>query len=97
MAALTPEPTTTPTAVLQPLSANLAPTPIAIHTSELKLLKVAVAEIPDNLPEYDRHDWKHWTDADDDCQDARQEALVAESRTGPSFRTDRKCRVTSGE
>ena len=39
---------------------------------------------------------EHWTDADGDCQDARQEVLVAESRTEPAFRTDKKCRVTAG-
>ena len=62
-----------PTGVPQTPVGTAAPTPTAIHTSEVKLLKVAVAEIPDNLPHYDRDDWKHWTDADGDCQDARQE------------------------
>lgn len=61
------------------------------------VLRVMVSAIPSNLPAYDRHDWKHWTDADGDSQDVRQEFLVAESQTGPSFHTDRKCRVTSGE
>ena len=91
------EPTVPLTGVPPPPVGIAARTPTAIHTSEVKLLRVAVAEIPDNLPDYDRDDWKHWTDADSDCQDARQEVLVAESRTQPSFRTDRKCRVTSGE
>ena len=55
--------------------------------------------MPDNLPRYDRDEWKHWTDADadGDCQDARNEALVAESRTRVSYRTDRRCRVSAGE
>ena len=73
------------------------PTPTTIHTSEIKLLKVAVAEIPSNLPNYDRHDWKHWTDADGDCQDARNEVLIAESKTTVSFRTDKRCRVVVGQ
>ena len=60
-------------------------------------MRVTVSTIPSNLPTYDRHDWRHWTDADGDCQDARQEVLVAESQTVPGFRTDRKCQVTSGE
>ncbi len=59
-------------------------------------LRVTVSAIPSNLPTYDRHDWNHWTDADGDCQDARQEVLVAESQTRVGFRTDRKCRVDSG-
>ena len=38
-----------------------------------------VAEIPADIPEYDRDDWKHWTDEDGDLQDARQEVLIEES------------------
>ena len=56
-----------------------------------------MSAIPSNLPTYDRHDWKHWTDSDGDCQDARQEVLVAESQTTVSYRTDRRCRVTTGQ
>ena len=58
---------------------------------------MAVAEIPTELPAYDRDDWNHWTDSDDDCQDARQEVLVAESRSTVSYRTDRGCRVAAGQ
>ena len=48
-------------------------------------------------PDYDRDDWKHWVDADGDCQDARNEVLIAESRTAVAYRTDRKCKVEAGE
>ena len=46
--------------------------------------------------------WGHqsiqdWTDADSDCQDARQEVLVAESHGAVSFQTDRGCKVSSGQ
>ena len=58
---------------------------------------MAVAEIPTELPDYDRDDWNHWTDSDDDCQDARQEVLVAESRRAVSYRTYRGCRVAAGQ
>ena len=61
------------------------------------VLWVTIAAIPPSLPKYDRDDWKHWTDANDDCQDARNEALIAESRTAITFRTDRKCKVATGE
>ena len=56
----------------------------------MKILRVAVAEVPANLPEYDREDWKHWTDADGDCQDARDEVLVAESQVHLSYKSPPK-------
>ena len=40
------------------------------------VLTLSVANIPDDLPKYDRGDWRHWRDADRDCQNARQEVLV---------------------
>ena len=99
-ATATAPPAATPTAelpTLTPTPTSRPARPTATTTIPTSVLRVTVSTIPSNLPTYDRHDWKHWTDADGDCQDARQEVLVAESRTGPSFRTDRKCRVTSGE
>ena len=52
---------------------------------------------PGHAAAYDRHDWKHWTDSDGDCQDARDEGLIAESRTAVAYRTDGQCRVVAGE
>ena len=93
---------TTATSAPEPPSPTPTPTarparPTATPTSTATVLRVTVSAIPATLPDYDRHDWKQWTDADRDCQDARNEVLIAESRTAVAYRTDRKCRVTTGE
>ena len=51
------------------------------------------------VTEYNRHDWKHWVDADGDCQKARDEALIAESEIAVTFKSrndGRECKVTAG-
>ena len=65
-------------------------------TPEPIYLPLTIAEVSDNLPPYERSDWRHWTDEDGDCQDARQEVLVAESLDPATFRSDRQCRVIAG-
>ena len=81
---LPPAPTQTP------LPATPTPELTAIQT-------IIVAEVPDEIPEYNRSVWKHWTDGDADCQDVRQEVLIAESLVEVTFETDRECRVATGQ
>ena len=80
-------PTPVPTSTTTPA----ASTPTATNT-----LTITVAEIPAGIPEYDRGQWRHWVDEDGDCQDARQEVLIAESLEPVTYETDRECRVESG-
>ena len=91
-------PTAAPEAQPETATAQTAtpqePTATATTTT---VLRVTVSAVPATLPDYDRQDWKHWTDADRDCQDARNEVLIAESRTAVAYRTNRKCRVTTSE
>ena len=65
-------------------------------TEPATTLVITIATVPDDIPEYDRSDWRHWIDEDGDCQDARQESLVAESLVPVIFETDRECRVATG-
>ena len=54
------------------------------------------ASVPSDIPAYDRDQWGDWIDADGDCQNTRQEVLIAESTTQVTFKSARECRVASG-
>ncbi len=59
-------------------------------------ISITVAPVAHDIPDYDRGDWSHWRDEDRDCQDARQETLIAESQTPVVYESDSACRVKSG-
>ena len=92
----------TATATVVPATATTtvaaSPTPtIAAPTVNSIVLTISVSEIAADLPGYDRDDWRHWTDEDGDCQNARHETLVEESRIPVEFKDERRCQVASGE
>ena len=75
----------------------LSPTPGASPAPTGMIpLSLVVVEIPDGLPRYDRDDWRHWIDADGDCQNTRAEVLIEESAQPVTFATASGCRVTGG-
>ena len=87
-----PTPTPTPTAL-----PTEVPTSTLVPEPAPTLENLVVALIPEDLPVYNRREWRHWIDADGDCQDARQEVLIEESVGLIVFTGGDQCRVESGE
>ena len=91
-----PEPTGVPAATVTPIPVSTE-SPVAPTRSPALMLDISVAAIRDDLPDYDRDDWRHWTDEDRDCQNTRHEVLIEESRTPVEYKTNDDCKVEAGE
>jgi len=93
------EPTPTTEAKPKPTATSSPSSPTSIPTSKISTpsMELAVAEVPTDLPDYDRGDWKHWVDEDGDCQNARHEVLVHESLVDVKFKKTNNCQVATGE
>ena len=77
-------------------SVSGSPLPSDVQAVVAILEELPVAERGSEI-KYERSDWRHWVDADRDCQNTRAEALIAESLAVVAFASEENCRVTGGE
>ena len=80
----------------QPISEGLQTSSITPSMDAAPTIELGISEIPSNLPQYDRDDWKHWIDEDGDCQNARHEVLIDESLADVEFKDAKNCQVALG-
>jgi len=91
------EPAAVDGAEYEPVWGDSDPDPIADSPVPELLEKLVVTEISQDLPAYDRSDWRHWTDEDSDCQNTRAEILIRTSYASVTFTNDDECTVADGE
>lgn len=75
---------------------NVAPASAATTTAKTLMTRLLV-KTESGSTTYERSYFKHWVDADGDCQDTRVEVLVAESTVTPTYSTSRRCTVVKGK
>ena len=92
-----PTPTPLSSPATETATATSEPTPEQVIESG-RMFSITVAPAAFGFPSYDRDEWHpRWRDHDRDCQDTRQEVLVAESIGVVTFSSADECRVAMGE
>ncbi len=93
-----------PTATVAPTATEppVTPSPVPATATRVPPRAAAstlppIATIRPDLPPYNRAEWGSWIDADDDCQNTRQEVLIEESLITVTFKTTRQCDVATGQ
>ena len=93
-----PIPQITPTATPTPaILTTVTPTPIPTVPPRAStiILQLNISPADTQVP-YDRGEWKHWIDSDDDCQSTRHEVLIYESAIAIEFEDREQCEVATG-
>ena len=95
---LSPMPAREPNPTVVPPEALVEPPPFTSPPvpPSSSAITITIPAGPYAVPVYNRKDWKHWSDLDQDCQDARHEVLIEESLIPVTFKSDRECQVASG-
>ena len=86
-----------PSQVVTPAAASSSiATAVTLPLARDALQMLTAREPHRGTPAYKRAEWEHWIDEDRDCQDARQEVLIAESHQPVTFTSSNQCRVATG-
>ena len=80
-----------------PISVLPTAGPNVVIQSQVDAIALVVRSILVGIPAYSRGDWRHWIDADGDCQNARHEVLIEESISAVTFRDSAECVVDGGQ
>ncbi len=78
------------------LSVGTTPVAQADTTTARALLFNLTVAAEGGSTTYDRTYFRHWIDANGDCQNTRAEVLIDESRVTPTYTSSSRCTVASG-
>jgi len=76
---------------------NNVPTTTTTTASSTSYPQLVIREVSSSIPIYDRDDWSHWSDDDEDCQNIRHEVLQDETQEAVTFTTSSNCYVDTGK
>ena len=96
-----PETSTTSPETITTSPETSTTSPETITTTAEKVVaeypNLLIREIDESIAKYNRDDWSHWSDDDNDCQNIRHEVLQDESFDAVTFTTSSNCYVDTGK